>query len=78
MTLCVLLGLNANNKDSDQPVEIYSLIRNFAILRYVPQYPMILYADSKGPDQAVRMRRLIWVFAVGICPKTRLYMTRPN
>ena len=34
---------------------------------------MILVADSKGPDQTVRMRRLIWAFAVRICPKTRLW-----
>ena len=25
---------------------------------------MILLADSEGPDQAARMRRLIWAFAV--------------
>ena len=35
---------------------------------------MILLADKKGPDQTVRMRRLIWVFAVRICPKTRFGM----
>ena len=27
---------------------------------------MILFADSEGPDQPARMRRLIWAFAV--CP----------
>ena len=27
--------VNANNKDPDQTVVIYSLIRNFAILRYI-------------------------------------------
>ena len=32
---------------------------------------MILVAESEGPDQTVRKRRLIWVFAVRICPKTR-------
>ena len=37
-----VFGANTNNKDPDQPAEINSLIRNFAILRYVPQYPMIL------------------------------------
>ena len=26
---------------------------------------MILLADSEGPDQTARMRRLIWAFAVG-------------
>ena len=31
---------------------------------------MILLADSEGPDQTVRMRRLIWSFAVRMCRKT--------
>ena len=30
---------------------------------------MILLADSEGPDQTARMRRLIWAFAVRICTK---------
>ena len=34
-------------------------------------------ADSEGPDQTARMRRLIWAFAVRICPKTRFRMARP-
>ena len=29
---------------------------------------MILCADSEGPDQTARMRRLIWAFAVRTCP----------
>ena len=36
--------------------------------------PLILSADSKGPDQTARMRRLIWAFAVRICPKARLHI----
>ena len=34
---------------------------------------MILLADShgEGPDQTARMRRLIWDFAVRLCPKMR-------
>ena len=31
---------------------------------------MILFADSKGPDQTALMHSLIWAFAVRICPKT--------
>ena len=31
-----------NSKDTDQPAKIYSLIRNFAIMRYVLQYLMML------------------------------------
>ena len=30
---------------------------------------MALFADSTGPDQTVRMRRVIWAFAVRIFPK---------
>ena len=59
--------VNANYKDPDQPAEIrISLIRNSAIFRYVLQYPMILLADSEGPDQTARMRSLILGFAVRI------------
>ena len=32
---CVF-AVNANSKDQDQPAEIYSLIRTFATLHYVP------------------------------------------
>ena len=39
--------------------------------------PMILLADSGGPDQTARMRRLIWAFAVRICTKARFRMARP-
>ena len=31
---------------------------------------MILLADSEGPDQTARKRRMIWAFAVRISPKT--------
>ena len=37
---------------------------------------MILLADSNGPDQTARMRRLIWAFALRIYPKTRVRMMR--
>ena len=32
--------------------------------------------DSEDLDQTARMRRLIWAFAVRICPKTRFRMVR--
>ena len=38
------------------------------------QYSKILLAGCEGPNQTVRMRRLIWAFAVRICPKTRFRM----
>ena len=36
--------------------------------------PMILLADSEGPDQTAQMRSLIWVFAVCIWPKVGFHM----
>ena len=39
---------------------------------------MILLANSEGPEQTAWMRRLIWAFAVCICPKTRFCMVRPR
>ena len=39
---------------------------------------MILLADSEGPDQTARMRRLLWAFAVRICPRTQFRKPRPN
>ena len=41
-------------------------------------YTMILLANSEGPDQTARMRRLIWAFAVRVCPKTRFRMAMPR
>ena len=69
----IVFAVNANSKDPDQPAGIYSLIRYFAILRYVQQYPMVLQTDSEGPDQTARMRSLIWSFAVRICPDTFMH-----
>ena len=39
---------------------------------------MILLADSEGPDWTAWIRRLIWAFAIRICPKTRFRMARPK
>ena len=47
-----------------------SLIRAFTLHWYILQYLMIMLADSEGPDQPARMRRLNWAFAVRICQKT--------
>ena len=46
------------------PTHAQSLIRAFAVYWYILSCPMILLADSEGPDQTARMRRLIWAFAV--------------
>ena len=40
--------------------------------------PMILLADSEGPDQTVGMCRLIWDFAVSICPKPHFGLMQPT
>ena len=41
-------------------------------------YPMLLLAESKGPDQTAWMHMLILGFAVRTCSKVYLRMTRPN
>ena len=51
-----------------------NLIWAFALHSYMPQYRMSLLADSEGPDQTARMRRLIWAFIVRRCLKTRFLM----
>ena len=43
---------------------IHSIVSNYSV------------TDSEGPDQTARMRRLIWAFAVPICPSTRFLMAR--
>ena len=40
------------------------------------QYPMIVLADSDGPEQTARMRSLIWAFAVRIYRKIRFRISR--
>ena len=54
-----------------------SFIRAFSLHWNILLYPMILFAESECPDQTVRMRRLIWAFAVRICPNTCFPMARP-
>ena len=59
--------------DSDHPAQAQSIIRAFTLHPYIVLYPMVLLADSEGPDQIAQMRRLIWAFAVRICPRTRFW-----
>ena len=69
---------HAQNTQSDHTSHAQSIIRVFALNYYVLQYPMILLADSEGPDQTARMRRLIWAFATLIMPeKTFLHGAVP-
>ena len=35
-------GIDVNSEEPDQPAGIYSLVRSFAVLRYVLQYLMLL------------------------------------
>ena len=51
---------------SDDLVHAQSIIRAFALHSHILQYPMILLADSEGPDQTAWSRRLIWAFTVRI------------
>ena len=48
------------------PTHAQSLIWVFALHWYILECPMILLADSEGPDQPARMHRLIWALAVRI------------
>ena len=36
------------------------------------------YIDSEGPDRTARFNKLIWAFAVRMCPKTRFAWYGPN
>ena len=58
----------ANWADSD-------FLRMRKVSRYI-SFQMLLLADSEGPDQPAQLRRLIWAFAVRICPKVRFRMGR--
>ena len=35
---------------------------------------MILFADSKGPDQTAQLRRLIWDVAVSVCTALKVHI----
>ena len=52
------------------PTHAQTLIRGVSLHLYILECPMILLADSEGPDQTARMRSLIWAFTVRICPTT--------
>ena len=67
----------AKYADSDHPAHAQSIVRALALHSYILWCPMILLADSAGPDQTARMHRLIWVFAVRIYPKIRFRMELP-
>ena len=47
---------HAQNAHSDHPAQAQSNIRAFALHLYIPRmwYPIILFADSEGPDQTAK------------------------
>ena len=57
--------------------------RNFVLVftlytyMYILFYPIIQLADSEGPDQTARMRRLIWIITVRQFRKGRFRMAWP-
>ena len=54
----------ANGEDPDEHAHPYSLFWTFSVHQHILQYPLILQADNKGPDQPAHMRRLIRAFVV--------------
>ena len=50
---------NMRKMHIDHPAHVQIIIQAFALHSCILQYPMILLADSEGPDQSARMRRLI-------------------
>ena len=62
--------------DSVHPAHAQSNTRPFAVHSCILPYPMILIADSEGPDQTARMRRAIWALCCSHMPENRfLYGT---
>ena len=49
---------------SQHAAHAQSLIRACALYWNILQNPMILFVNSKGPDQTLQMCWLIWAFAV--------------
>ena len=43
----------------------FSLIRDFVIRRFILQYRVIQWVDSKSPDQTAHPHSLMWALAVG-------------
>ena len=63
-----------NREGPDQTALQRSLIRTFAVRRYILPYPQ--FDSIFGTGQNIRLRRLIWDFAVRKCPKTLFFFWR--
>ena len=48
------LRISAKCAKSHHPVQAQSIIRAFALHSYILSYPVILVADSEGPDQTAQ------------------------
>ena len=66
---------NANNNDPDQPSNSHSPIRTFAIYLYILQYSAFGYMRTAKAQIRLRMRSLIWAFAVRMYPKAYFHTT---
>ena len=55
-------------------IQIIMRMRKASSGSLLSKCPVILLANSEGPDQTARMRSLIWAFAVRLCSKTRFIM----
>jgi hypothetical protein len=58
--------------DPDQPAQARSLIRIHAVRLPTLLQVEKLIANSMDPDQTVRMRRLVWIYAG--CKRTMLVL----
>ena len=67
---------NANNKDPGQLSNPRSLVRTFAIYLYILQYSAFGYIRTAKAQLRLRMRNLIWAFAIRMYPKAYFHMTR--
>ena len=47
----------------------FIIINSYSVLWSLLRYPMILQAESEGPDQTVHPRSLIWASNARICPE---------
>ena len=73
----VVFEYEQNGQIPIHPAHAQSFMRVFALHRYILLCPTTLLVDIKGPDQTAWMHRLIWAFAVRICPKTHFCMALP-
>ena len=76
----IIWGASSEKVSSNARImRIQIILRNYypgLCSPYILSCPMILLADSEGPDQTAHPRSLIWAFTVRICPKTCFRIAR--